>query len=51
MTPKQFVLAVEHALMPLADEARAQSMKAYLLNQFEFLSRERHWQSAVAKRG
>jgi len=37
MTPKQFVLAVEHALMPLADEAKAQGMKAYLLNQFEFL--------------
>jgi 3-methyladenine DNA glycosylase AlkD len=37
MTPKQFVHAVEHALMPLADEAKAQGMKAYLLNQFEFL--------------
>jgi len=37
MTPKQFALAVEHALMPLADEAKAQGMKAYLLNQFEFL--------------
>ncbi len=37
MTPKQFVHAVEHALMPLADEAKAEGMKAYLLNQFEFL--------------
>jgi 3-methyladenine DNA glycosylase AlkD len=37
MTPKQFVNAVEHALMPLADETKAEGMKAYLLNQFEFL--------------
>jgi 3-methyladenine DNA glycosylase AlkD len=37
MTPKQFVNAVDHALMPLADEAKAEGMKAYLLNQFEFL--------------
>ncbi len=37
MTPKQFVHAVEHALVPLADEAKAAGMKAYLLNQFEFL--------------
>jgi 3-methyladenine DNA glycosylase AlkD len=37
MTPQQFVHAVDHALMPLADEAKAQGMKAYLLNQFEFL--------------
>jgi 3-methyladenine DNA glycosylase AlkD len=37
MTPKQFVSAVEHALIPLADEAKAEGMKAYLLNQFEFL--------------
>jgi 3-methyladenine DNA glycosylase AlkD len=37
MTPKQFAHAVELALMPLADEAKAQGMKAYLLNQFEFL--------------
>ena len=37
MTPKQFVHAVEHALIPLAEEAKAQGMKAYLLNQFEFL--------------
>ena len=37
MTPKQFVLAVEHALTPLADASRAEQMKAYLLNQFEFL--------------
>jgi 3-methyladenine DNA glycosylase AlkD len=37
MTPKQFVNAVEHALMPFADESRAEQMKAYLLNQFQFL--------------
>lgn len=37
MTPKQFVRAVDSALMPLADEAKAQVMKAYLLDQFEFL--------------
>ena len=37
MTPKQFAIAVEHALMPLADKTKAQGMKAYLLNQFEFL--------------
>jgi 3-methyladenine DNA glycosylase AlkD len=37
MTPKQFVHAVEHALMPLGDKTKAQGMKAYLLNQFEFL--------------
>jgi 3-methyladenine DNA glycosylase AlkD len=37
MTPKQFVSAVEHALIPFADKAKAQGMKAYLLNQFEFL--------------
>ena len=37
MTPKQFAIAVEHALMPLADKSKAQGMKAYLLNQFEFL--------------
>jgi 3-methyladenine DNA glycosylase AlkD len=37
MMPKQFAHAVEHALIPLADEAKAQGMKAYLLNQFEFL--------------
>jgi 3-methyladenine DNA glycosylase AlkD len=37
MTPQQFVHAVELALMPLADETKAQGMKAYLLNQFEFL--------------
>lgn len=37
MTPRQFVLAVEHALVPLADADRALPMKAYLLNQFEFL--------------
>jgi 3-methyladenine DNA glycosylase AlkD len=37
MTPKQFANAVEHALIPLADEAKAEGMKAYLLSQFEFL--------------
>ena len=37
MTPKLFVSAVEHALIPLADKSKAQGMKAYLLNQFEFL--------------
>lgn len=37
MTPKQFVLAVQHTLTPLADAVRAEQMKAYLLNQFEFL--------------
>jgi 3-methyladenine DNA glycosylase AlkD len=37
MTPKQFANAVEHALIPLADETKAEGMKAYLLNQFEFL--------------
>ncbi|WP_310611063.1 DNA alkylation repair protein [Limnohabitans sp.] len=37
MTPQQFVLAVQSALTPLVDEARAETMKAYLLNQFEFL--------------
>ena len=37
MTPEKFVNAVEHALMPLADEAKAEGMKSYLLNQFEFL--------------
>ena len=37
MTPKQFVRAVQQALTPLADAARAEQMKAYLLNQFEFL--------------
>jgi 3-methyladenine DNA glycosylase AlkD len=36
MTPKQFANAVEHALIPLADETKAEGMKAYLLNQFEF---------------
>jgi 3-methyladenine DNA glycosylase AlkD len=37
MTPKQFVRAVDDALMRLADAARAEAMKAYLLNQFECL--------------
>lgn len=37
MTPKQFVLAVQRALTPLADASKAVPMKAYMLNQFEFL--------------
>ena len=37
MTPSQWVQAVVHALTPLSDPARAVQMKAYLLNQFEFL--------------
>jgi 3-methyladenine DNA glycosylase AlkD len=37
MAPQQFLLAVQRALAPLADETRAEAMKAYLLNQFEFL--------------
>lgn len=37
MTSEQFVHAVEHALMPLGDKTKAEGMKAYLLNQFEFL--------------
>ena len=37
MTPSQFVCAVEQALTPLADASRAVQMKAYLLDQFEFL--------------
>jgi 3-methyladenine DNA glycosylase AlkD len=37
VTPKQFVRAVEQALTPLADASRAVHMKAYLLDQFEFL--------------
>jgi 3-methyladenine DNA glycosylase AlkD len=37
MTPKQFVLAVQRAFTPLADATRAAQMKAYLLDQFEFL--------------
>ena len=37
MTPKQFVLAVQRAFTPLADATRAGQMKAYLLDQFEFL--------------
>ena len=37
LTPQQFVLAVQRALKPLADQAKAEAMKAYLLNQFEFL--------------
>ena len=49
MTPKQFVHAVEHALMPLADDAKAQGMKAYLLNQFEFLGLAAPVRRAVVK--
>ena len=37
MTPKQFVLAVQRAFTPLADASQAEPMKAYLLDQFEFL--------------
>jgi 3-methyladenine DNA glycosylase AlkD len=37
MIPPQFVKALERAFIPLADAAKAQAMKAYLLNQFEFL--------------
>jgi 3-methyladenine DNA glycosylase AlkD len=37
MTPSQFVGAVEQALTPLTDASRAVQMKAYLLDQFEFL--------------
>ena len=38
MTPKQFVLAVQRAFTPLADASQAEPMKAYLLDQFEFLA-------------
>ena len=37
MTPQQFLQALEQTFIPLADAAKAQAMKAYLLNQFEFL--------------
>ena len=37
MTPQQFVPAVVAAFAPLADAERAKAMKAYLLNQFEFV--------------
>ena len=37
LTPQQFVLAVQRAFKPLADPSRAAQMKAYLLDQFEFL--------------
>ena len=37
LTPQQYVLKVQIALTPLADPAKAEAMKAYLLNQFEFL--------------
>jgi 3-methyladenine DNA glycosylase AlkD len=37
MTPQEFVTAVVAAFVPLADTERATAMKAYLLNQFEFL--------------
>ena len=37
MTSSQFVAAVDGVFMPLADASKAAPMKAYLLNQFEFL--------------
>jgi 3-methyladenine DNA glycosylase AlkD len=37
MTPKQFVLAVQRVFTPLADASKAEPMKVYLLDQFEFL--------------
>lgn len=37
MMPQQFVLGVQRAFTPLADASRAKQMKAYLLDQFEFL--------------
>jgi 3-methyladenine DNA glycosylase AlkD len=37
MTPQQFVVGVQRAFTPLADASRAKQMKAYLLDQFEFL--------------
>jgi 3-methyladenine DNA glycosylase AlkD len=37
MTPKQFVTAVEHKLIPLTDPALAKPMAAYMKDQFEFL--------------
>ena len=37
MTPQRFVPAVQAAFATLADAQRAQAMKAYLLNQFEFV--------------
>ena len=37
MNPEAYVLAVERAFKPAADPARAVQMKAYLLDQFEFL--------------
>jgi 3-methyladenine DNA glycosylase AlkD len=49
MTPKQFVLAVQHAFAPLADESRAVQMKAYLLDQFEFLGLQAPVRRAAVK--
>jgi 3-methyladenine DNA glycosylase AlkD len=37
MTPKQFVLSVQRVLTPLADASKAEQMKTYLLDQFDFL--------------
>lgn len=37
MTPDQFSHAVQHVLTPWVDVSRAAKMKAYLLDQFEFL--------------
>ena len=37
MTPKQFVQAAQRALTPLTNASKAVPMKAYLLDQFEFL--------------
>jgi 3-methyladenine DNA glycosylase AlkD len=37
MTPVQFLAAVEQALLPLSDADKAAPMRAYLLNQFDFL--------------
>ena len=37
MAPELYVREVEKALMPLADSAKAEKMRAYLLGQFEFL--------------
>ena len=37
MTPPQYVRAVQRALTPLSNASKAAPMKAYLLDQFEFL--------------
>ena len=49
MTPQQFVLAVQHALTPLVDASRAAQMKAYLLDQFEFLGLQAPVRRAAVK--